>query len=401
MKGLFLKAANWLVNYKVILVIYLLLAVFASLQSYLGDLKPMVYGNNLYTQYNNYVIFKYSFFHLIDLKDLYCAHPAECGDLYKYSPAFALLFAPFAILPDLVGLSIFNILNALILFVAIKSLPGFDDKRKAFMMWFVLIEMMTSMQNSQTNALIAGLLLLAFTFLEKDKIALATLFIVLTVYIKLFGIVAFSLFLIYPKKTKFIMYTVLWTAILAVIPIIVVPFNQLIFLYKSWGNLLANDHSASIGFSVMGWFNTWFGLNFNKTIVTLIGAVLFMVPFIRFKQYTNYSFRLAILASILIWIIIFNHRAESPTFIIAMAGIALWLFGKELNLVNKIIIISALIFTSFTTTDLFPSFIRHQYLYPYVVKAVPSILIWFWIIYELTFSNKFAFAHMITKKTNV
>jgi len=391
MKGFLSKAGNWLTNYNVIFGIFMLLAIFASLQSYFGDLKPMIYGENLYTQYNNYVIFKSSFFHLIDLKDLYCAYPSECGDLFKYSPAFALFFAPFAVMPDYLGLSLFNILNALVLFIAIKSLPGFSNNKKAYMLWFVLIEMMTSMQNSQTNALIAGLLILAFVFLEKDKIALGTLFIVLTVFIKLFGIVAFVLFLFYPKKIKFILYSALWTVLLTFIPLIVLPFDQFIFLYKSWGNLLANDHSASIGFSVMGWLYTWFGLNLNKTVIALIGAVLFMIPFIRFKQYQNYSFRLAGLASILIWIIIFNHRAESPTFVISMAGIAIWLFSKEFSLTNKIFIFTALIFTSLTTTDLFPAFIRHDYLYPFVVKAVPSILVWFWIIYEMAFKKELSF----------
>ena len=385
MKIFFSKVKVWLTNFRVILIIYLLLAIFASLQSYFGDLKPMVYGERLYTEYNNYVIFKYSFFHLIELKDLYAAWPDECGDLYKYSPAFAMFFAPFAILPDYLGLSLFNILNALVLFFAFKNLSGFDKNRKSYMLWFVMIEMMTSIQNSQTNALIAGLIIFAFVFLEKEKIALGTLFIVLTVFIKLFGIVAFVLFLFSPKKIKFIAWSALWTIILLIIPLIAIPVKQLLFLYQSWGDLLANDHSASLGFSVMGWLHTWFGLDLNKTLVMLTGAVLFMVPFVRYKKYSEYGFRISILASILIWIIIFNHKAESPTFVISMAGMAIWLFGKNLNLHNKTIVFVSLIFTSLTTTDLFPAFVRQQYLYPYIVKAVPSIFIWFWIIYENTF----------------
>jgi hypothetical protein len=390
MKAFFLKVSSWLVNYKVLFVLFIILAIFASLQSYFGDLKPMIYGENLYTQYNNYVIFKYSFFHLIDLKDLYCDYPSECGDLYKYSPVFALIFAPFAAMPDYIGLCLFNILNALILFFAIKNLPGFGENKKVYMLWFVLVEMMTSMQNSQTNALIAGLLIWSFVFLEKDKIALGTLFIVFTVFVKLFGIVAFVLFLIYPKKIKFILYSALWTLIFGLIPLIVVPLDQLILLYKSWGNLLVMDHTISVSFSVMKLLKIWFGLNLNNTLVVLAGAILFMIPFLDYKKYRLFGFRISVLASILIWIVIFNHKTESPTFVIAMAGMAIWFFGKELSPINIVLIFTTLLFTSATTTDLFPSFIRHQYFYPYLVKAVPSILVWFWVVFEMTFNKRFS-----------
>src|SRR5580658_9739822 len=43
------------------------------------------------TYYNNYVIFKYSFFHLIDGKNLYGIYPDDHWDLFKYSPTFAFL----------------------------------------------------------------------------------------------------------------------------------------------------------------------------------------------------------------------------------------------------------------------------------------------------------------------
>ena len=51
-----------------------------------------------------YLIFKQSFFHLIEGKDLFILYPQEHWDLYKYSPTFSLLMAPLAILPDVVGL---------------------------------------------------------------------------------------------------------------------------------------------------------------------------------------------------------------------------------------------------------------------------------------------------------
>src|SRR4051794_1450832 len=48
---------------------------------------------------NNFLISRAAFEHLRAARDLYAAYPAEHADLFKYTPTFALLFAPFARLP--------------------------------------------------------------------------------------------------------------------------------------------------------------------------------------------------------------------------------------------------------------------------------------------------------------
>jgi hypothetical protein len=233
----------------------------------------------------------------------------------------------------------------------------------------------------------AGLIILAFVYLEKKNIALATLCIVATIFIKLFGIVAFALFLFYPNKLKSALYTLGWILLLAVLPLILISPEQLTFLYKSWGNLLQNDHSISIGFSVSGWLFTWFGLNL-KTVSLVVGTFLFCVPFIHYKYFNEVRFKLLYLASILLWIVIFNHKAESPTFVIAVTGVAIWFFTQEFNKLNFSFLILALLFTVLAATDLFPKFIRDDYFIPYVVKAVPCIFIWGKITWELIFYSK-------------
>src|SRR4030095_11803055 len=110
---------------------------------------------------------------------------------------------PLAWLPDLPGLIMWNLLNALTLFFAIRWLPVSDKKIKLAVWWFVIVELVTSLQNSQSNALIAGLLILSFCFLERRQIMWGTLMISLTVFIKIFGLVAFSLFFLYTDRRKF------------------------------------------------------------------------------------------------------------------------------------------------------------------------------------------------------
>ena len=85
-----------------------------------------------YTHYNNFLIFRQSFFHLIQHKDLYSAYSNEYYDLYKYTHTFALLMFPFAYLPNLAGLILWNILNAVILFYAFRKFPFANEKKQLF-----------------------------------------------------------------------------------------------------------------------------------------------------------------------------------------------------------------------------------------------------------------------------
>lgn len=76
-----------------------------------------------FTDYNNYVIFRRSWFHLINGTNLYSVYPDEQWDFFKYSPTFALFMGSIAYLNDYIGLSLWNVLNGASLFFAIRMLP--------------------------------------------------------------------------------------------------------------------------------------------------------------------------------------------------------------------------------------------------------------------------------------
>lgn len=364
-------------------IILLLLTLFITIQNFLN--VPSIVGapNTEMTSYGNYQIFKNSFLHLINHKNLYQYFKNEHTDLYKYSPTFALLMFPMALLPDLLGLFVWNLLNIFLLFAAIWKFPFPKQNLKLWACFFILLEAITSLTNSQSNCIMAALILCAFLLLENKNTALASLLLVLTVYIKLFGIIAFVIFLFYPNKVKAILYSLLWAILLFLLPVLVIPFTELLQQYKDWSYLLANDYSVSNGFSVMGWLSTWFSFSFSKGLVVGVGFLIFCMPLLRFKQYSNFFFRLCFLSSTLIWVVIFNHKAESPTFVIAVSGIAIWFFFQKFNALNLALLILTIIFTLLSTTDLFPYSIRDKYFYPYVVKVVPCIFIWVKIIYDL------------------
>jgi len=368
-----------------ILVVYAVLAIAACVQN-------IVQGSHIYlgyfcTEYNNYVIFRQSFFHLIGGEDMYIHYHLEYWDLYKYSPTFALLMGLLAYLPDIIGLSLWNLLNAWALFAAIRMLP-FNKNTQGALLLFVLIELLTSMQNSQSNGLMAGLMIGAFACMERGKLQWATLWIVAATFIKVYGAVGFCLFLFYPDKIKFVLYSAFWMLLFAVLPLTVTPFHTLVWQYQNWVAMMSADQSASYGLSVMGWLHSWFGINSGKSLVNVIGIVFFLVPFFRWQLYKNEVYKLLMLAFILIWVIIFNHKAESPTFIISIAGAGIWYFSKPQKMWRNVLLALVFIFTSLSPSDIFPVYIRSHFFIPYVIKAIPSILLWCVIWVELMTMKK-------------
>ena len=362
----------------------ILITAIISLQNLLLPTKIIAPYGTVDTHYNNYLIFKQSFFHLVADKDLYLPYRSEQMDYYKYSPTFALLMAPLSILPDSLGLLIWNLLNSLLLFFALWKLPSQTGKSRLFILTFVFLELITSIQNSQSNGIIAGLIVFAFIFLEKKQTLLASLVIVLTIYIKIFGLISLALFLFYPGKLKAVFYTLGWTILLAFLPLLVISWSQLSYLYQSWLDLLLYDHSISWGLSFAGWLHSWIPIQ-SKNVILIVGIVLFCLPFLKYRFFDDIKFRLFFLSSILIWIVIFNHKAESPTYVIAITGVAIWFTSQKITTGNFILLIIAFILTVLSPTDLFPENIRESYINPYSLTVLPCILIWLKITSDLLF----------------
>lgn len=369
------KLANLMKKPKVM--VFLLVGIITiglSLHNY--SFPTYINKGTFHSNYNNYLIFKGSFHHLFHQKDLYDPYPSEHFDIYKYTPTFALFMAPLAYFPDVLGLIIWNLINAFVFLVAMWNLPFKNDKIKIWFLAFVMAAFITSMQNFQSNALIAGLMILGYSFAEKKKMLVAALLITSTFFIKIFGIAGLAIFIFYRYKWKTGLYVLLSFIVFAALPLIVVPFHQLLELYKSWMAMLQADHSASYGYSAAGIISSWFGLMEVKNWVLLFGIIGFFVPFIKIQWYKSPLFRLWVLAYVLIWVVIFNHKAESPTFIIAVTGVGIWYFSQKRNNVNLILLLLTLIFTVLSPTDLFPRTIQNEFIRPYSIMALPCLLVW-------------------------
>lgn len=338
---------------------------------------------SFHTNYNVFLVFRQSGVHLLMHLDLYQHYPEEYNDLYKYTPSFAFFMIPFGYLPDFLGIALWNVINVSLLYYALYRFPFANDKKKLLAMLFILIEVLTSLIQTQSNCLIAGLFLITFLCLEKKQILPATLSTVLAVFIKPFALLLFMLYLFYPSKLKVTAYSALWFVVILALPLLVVSPEALIANYKSWFLMLKNDHDASYGLSLLGLANAWFGITAKNALV-LAGLLILSIPLFRYKAYNNVTYRILILASLLIWVILFNHKAETPGFVIAISGAALWYFTKQHNSkFNTFLLLLALLFTVLEPTDIFPESFRGKVLVPYVICVIPVFLIWVKIIWEL------------------
>jgi hypothetical protein len=86
----------------------------------------------------------------------------------------------------------------------------------------------------------------------------------------------------------------------------------------------------------------------------------------------------------LIGVVIFSSSAESPTYIIAVIGLAIWyvIQKKPRTFFPIILLIITFLLTILSPTDLVPRNIREQIVH-YSLKALPCCIVWVVLIYQL------------------
>jgi hypothetical protein len=375
------KLLSWLQDPRVLLALYVAAAAVTALQKM--ERGSFQSGGMTYPPFQNYVIFRNAFNHLIGGQDLYARFPLEQADLFKYTPTFALLMGPIAALPYSVGAIAWNLVNAVVLFGAIMWVPTIGARTKSWTLWFISISLVSSMQSAQSNGLMAGLMLAAFAARERGHDGLSALAVVLAAFVKPFGAVALLPCLTQPRRGRFLLYACLCAIALGLAPLAVVSAQHLGFLYQSWFHLLQSDHAVKTGTSLITWLRAWFGLAPPKELVVAAGSVLLLLPLCRLSLLGDEGARLLLIASVLIWVVIFNHMAEPPTYVIAVLGVALWYFSQRPSPPNTFLFVATFLLTCLAATDLYPRSVRAKLISPYVLRAAPCIFVWFKLQYDL------------------
>ncbi len=344
--------------------------------------------------YNNYLIYKYTFINLLNQTNLYLPQPAFFEDSNHYGPVFALLIAPFTILPNGVACALWVMFNAGVLYYAVQQLP-LTLLQRTIIVLLCAHELMTASLNIQFNPCMAALIVFSFVYIRRGQDFWAAFMIVLGAYIKLYGIVGLAFFFFSKHKLKFTGALILWGAVLFLLPMLFSSPAFTLQSYYDWYNSLRdkNAHnaiSAMQDISVMGMIRRIFIYPQLKNVAVLLPAiVLFLSSYIRYKDFRQSSYQLLLLASTLIFTVIFSTGSESPTYIIAFIGVAVWFvnLNRPVTSLEIFLLVFALVITSLSPSDLFPKYINRTLIKPYALKALPCFLIWLKIIHETLIRN--------------
>lgn len=353
-------------------------------------LLPVIAGLLKIHKCNNFLIFKYVFWHTWNELPLYDTYPTEYWDMNHYGPFFSLVIAPFAVLPHPLGLIFWLVLMSLFLYLAIRKLPMAQGKQ-IFIYWFCAHELLTALFMSQFNIAIAAIIIATYYCVEKEKDVMATFFIMLGTFVKLYGIVGFAFFFFSRHKVKFILSSVGWTVLFFALPMLISSPEYIVEQYKEWYVSLTEKNADNMFSS--GTNQSLLGLvrkishcaSYSDLWLIVPGIVAFCLPYLRLKQWRNMAFRYAYLASTLMFVVLFSTGSESSTYIIALLGVAVWYVTVPWKRSgwDVALMVFAFILTSMSPSDLFPAYIRKTYVQPYALKALPCVLVWFKLVYEM------------------
>lgn len=366
--------------------------------------------------FNNFLIYKFTFWHALEQKSLFAAYPLDHSDVNHYGPIFSLIIAPFAIIPSLwVGVFLWHLALALFLWWAIKK-STLTITQQTVVIWLTAHEMLNALGMSQFNVATAAMIALSYSAIHREKEMWAAFWIVLGTLVKIYGIVGLAFFFFAKNKKKFSLWLVLWTIILIAAPM---PFFGIEYIgrqYIEWAvclvekggeNLFSDFQNISllgmvrkIGYACSAglteyynvyWFKTtpdasnWWVSTWSDLWLIIPGLIISALPGLRFKQYQSHTFQLMCLALVLIIVNIFSTGSENSSYIISMIGVAIWFVAVpwQRSRWDYALLIFCFILTSLSPTDLFPGYIRTFWIRAFALKSLPVVLIWLKLVWEM------------------
>ena len=344
----------------------------------------MAIQRTLFSPENNFWILRTASRHLIAGQDLYAAYPEIHADFFKYSPTFALLWAPFALLPPVAGYMLWALACVMALHAGItRALPSAQATLALALSWLAVFG---DLQRSQSNALCAGLMILAWVALEREWQWRGAIAIAAATFVKLFPIAVVVVAIFHPRRLRFAAIVAAVIAVGAALPLLVTPWATLLAQYKSWFAIESHDAAALARYGtggadlyagLMGQFRVWWGVEWPHWPTQLAGVLVLLAPLVfQRHRFARRHFRILFLASILVFCVLFNHQAESPSYSIAMIGTSIWFAASERATWRAFLMAASLLIVNVASTDLMPRSWYHAWYVPYLVKTIPLIPVW-------------------------
>jgi hypothetical protein len=203
--------------------------------------------------------------------------------------------------------------------------------------------------------------------------------------------VGLAFFFFSRHKTRLLLSCIFWAAVMFVAPMLISSHDYVVGQYGEWFTALTSKNGENIGsiaqnISTLGLFRRISGNNdYSDLIIILPALMLFALPYLRRSQYRHAAFRQTLLASVLMFVVLFSTGSESSGYIIALTGVAVWYTAApwqrsrwDIGLMVFVFILSSL-----SPSDLFPAYLRREWLQPYALKALPVTIVWLQLCYEM------------------
>ena len=353
---------------------------------------------------NNFRIFRGVFWHTLQCTSLYAEYPLEYYDVNHYGPFFSLVIAPFALMPIPLGLVFWCIALSLTLYFAITR-STFSSWQQMFVLWFCSETLLTSLFMQQFNIAIAAIIIASYALIEKEREFWAACLIVLGTFVKLYGIVGLAFFFFSRHKGKFVLSLLFWGVVLFVAPMIISSPDYVVSQYHEWFVCLVEKNGENLAsqaqnISALGMVRRMLGNpEYSDLLILAPALVLFALPYLRFKQWRNEGFRMTLLASVLLFTVLFSTGSESSSYIIALSGVCVWYFAApwQRGKADIWLLVCVFLLSSMGSSDLYPRAIKREYIQAYSLKALPCLIVWLKLCWEMMVKNYEPHPQTLTK----
>jgi hypothetical protein len=274
---------------------------------------------------------------------------------------------------------------ALAVYVGVtRILPAREAVIALALAWLAVVG---DLQRAQSNALCAGLIILSWVAFGRERQAAAASAIVAGAVVKIFPLAALAGAVFHPRKVRFAVVFVVVMAVALALPLLAVSPHSLALQYRSWLAIEARDIApmeqsggggAGLYSGIMGLLRVWAGVRWPFWPLQLAGVLVLVAPLALHwrSAWGDRLFRLQFLGSLLVFCVLFNHQAESPSYVIAMIGTAIWFAASERAWWRTALMALSIIVVNLGSTDLMPRVWYQAYYVTYLLKTVPLIPVW-------------------------
>lgn len=268
-------------------------------------------------------------------------------DFYKYSPTFALAFLPLALLPFHVAAVLWSAANFAVAAYGMLRLvrtvwsheqPAARELRAARFLALAWPGIVLTTDGDQSNLLVAGACLFACALYLEGKSAQAAPWLAFSILVKIFPLALGAVTLVGRGKVRALAWLAGWSALLVVAPAAVCGPTRLLAYYREWQVLLAGEpaHAYTKHWSLMHAVDA-IGIHTSSVLLQALGSVVFLLGasgyvYLAHKSDDAGARRLRsvwFVIATFAFVLLFNHRSESPTFVLSAVAAAAFLLTVE------------------------------------------------------------------------